>query len=738
MKLNTMRRFLTYSLCLLPALFMSCEKKELVSHYERPGWLKGNAWEVLQERGNFTLFLEAAERAGFRDVLDGKSITTVFAPTDEAFTRYLDANGATSVEQLPVRELKKLIGYHLIYYAYDKPRLEDYQPMGSEGIELDRAGLYYKHRTRSQDSITIEVDKTDGKAKKVYHKDRFLPVLSSTHFQTKGIDATANYEYFFGPGTWKGDDGFNVANAGVAEYSIPTDNGYVYAIDNVLTPLKTVYETLEANEDYWDFLGIYDRFRTYLYDEETSANYAAVGDSLYGVFHSGLPSIASEWTTYGYTGGPAFFDLGALSHDAYNVFAPSNQALDNFFGDYFAGYYRSLQDVDMLPLALLMYNHVYEGNVVFPSEIGTNPDVESLFGTPIAFDPDADVKAKALGSNGAFYGLDNVLVPNLFRSVTGPVFQNPNYKMFMYMLYTSGLYQILSSQDIEFTLLIPSDEVLLNTLYGDSYFFWTEGNPLVFGDEAVQVQNAEGLLVPLSASAQERFVSDHIVYGNIADAEGTAVYRTRNPFSYVFVKDGEFYSTTTYNGTDGSVPITKISGDWYNGSSYEAGVSVVGDARTIKFTLMSAETPTSPLNKYAEFSKLLAKAGLMDTESPLAFLFGNKFLLFAPDNATVLQGIADGTIPNDVEELATYLKAYFVSVPDNSLSDYPFPGFGVQGSWNTTQQTGYNEFRKIRLVDNGTGLELIDTDETIIPIQDVLPQVFSDGAVYPINRLLKN
>src|SRR5690606_34713115 len=96
------------------------------------------------------------------------------------------------------------------------------------------------------------------------------------------------------------------------------------------------------------------------------------------------------------------------------------------------------------------------------------------------------------------------LVPNLFRSVTGPVFQNPNYKMFMYMLYTSGLYQILSSQDIEFTLLIPSDEVLLNTLYGDSYFFWTEGNPLVFGDEAVQVQNAEGLLVPLSASAQER------------------------------------------------------------------------------------------------------------------------------------------------------------------------------------------------------------------------------------------
>src|SRR3546814_19066906 len=102
-------------------------------------------------------------------------------------------------------------------------------------------------------------------------------------------------------------------------------------------------------------LGIYDRFRTYIYDEETSVNYGAVGDSLYNVNHSPLPNIASEWTTYGFTEGPAFFDLAALSHDAFTVFAPRNQALKTFFDSYFPGYYLSLQACDMLPLAFLLF-----------------------------------------------------------------------------------------------------------------------------------------------------------------------------------------------------------------------------------------------------------------------------------------------------------------------------------------------------------------------------------------------
>lgn len=731
-----MKKLLLYILGMVVAGLVACSKKELVSHYERPDWLKGNAWEVLEERGEFTQFLRGVEMAGFREVLDGKTITTVFAPTDEAFQKYFTENHITSIEQLPLKELKKLIGYHIIYYSYSKSMLENYQPNGNMDIQPNMAGLYYKHRTRSQDTISQELDQTDGKLKKVYHKDRFIPVLSNILFQTKRIDAASNFEYFFGAGSWKGSLGFNVANAGVTEYAIPTDNGYVYIIDDLLKPLQTVYETLNTNTDYRTFLNIYDRYRSFAYDADASQNYAAAGDSLYIVNHGVLPSIASEWTSSWASGSLDYFDLGGLTYRAYNVFAPDNQALQSFFNEYFAPYYTSLNDVDLLPLAVTMYNHVYQGNVVFPSEIGENPDVKATFGTPIVFDPSVDVKHKAIASNGTFYGLNKVLVPDMFNSVTGPAFRNPKYKIFMYMLNNTGLYQTLASKDIDFTLFIPSDEVILNTLYNDSYIFWSEGNPLVFGDEQVQVENTDGVLVALSQSQQERFISDHMVYDKIASLQEKRVYRTRNAFSYVYVDDGKIYSTTAYNQGEG-VASGLINGNWYNGYSYDVEEAMLGETRSIKFTLLGAETSSNPLNKYAEFSKLLARAGLMETGNSLSFMFGNRFLMFAPDNQTVSAGLSDGSIPSDNAQLAEYLKAYFVSVPDNSLSDYPFPGFGIQGTWNTALRTGQNQYRQLVLIDNGTGLELRDTDNNSIPVVGAFPQVFSDGAIYQINKLLK-
>lgn len=732
-----MKRLLICITAIMFGFFSSCSKKEMITHYERPEWLRGNIWQILEERGNFSHFLDGVERAGFREVLDGKTIATVFAPNNEAFEAYFKTKNISNVGQIPTAELSRLIGYHLIYYAYGKERLFDYQPSGSEGYEIRNAGLYYKHRTRSVDSITVEVDKTDGKRKKVFHKDRFLPVFSQQHFNTKGIDAASNYEYFYGAGSWRGSDGFNVSNAAVEEYAIPADNGYVYVVDEVIEPLNTVYDELANNGNYRDFISLYDKFRTFWYDQASSANYAAVGDSLFIVNHGGLPPIASQWSHNGESGYPDYANLAQLSYRAYNVFAPSNAALQGFFNEYFSPYYNTIYDVDMLPIAMVMYNHVYEGNIVFPSEIGKNPDVKTLFNTPIEFNPSTDVQDKAIASNGVYYGLNKVLVPDLFNSVTGPAFRNPRYKMFMYMLRNTGLHQTLSSQDIEFTLFIPEDETLKSTLVGNSYLFWSEGHPLVFGDEGVMVENDDGVLVPWSARQQEVFLSDHIVYGRINSLAEKKVYRTRNPFTYVYTDNGKVYSSATYNMKDTDIETTNIPGNWFNGLSIEPTVSMMADPRSIKGTIIGAETPNNPLNQYSEFAKLLGRAGLLDVGSALSFLFGNRFLLFAPDNATVLQGLANGVFPEDNAQLATYLRSYFISVPDNSLGDYPFPGFGVEGLWNTAQLTGYQQYRQLEVLDQQTRLALKDTDGTVILVSTDFPQLFSDGAVYKISGLLK-
>lgn len=67
----------------------------------------GGVLEVLEEAGEFTLFLEAVAAAGMTDALSGPGPMTVFAPTDEAF----EAAGELPADP---EALAELISYHLV------------------------------------------------------------------------------------------------------------------------------------------------------------------------------------------------------------------------------------------------------------------------------------------------------------------------------------------------------------------------------------------------------------------------------------------------------------------------------------------------------------------------------------------------------------------------------------------------------------------------------------------------
>lgn len=302
---------------------------------------------------------------------------TVMAPDNDAFAAYLEEHGYVSVKDIPTDDLKKLIGYHLIYYSYSKSDLENFRPEDSATSKDDddddelgvlQPGMYYKFRTHSTSPITKEVDPSTNNTVTVYHLERFLPVFSHHIFASKGIDAKKNYEFFYPNSTWTGDNGFNVSNASVKEYQIITNNGYIYNVDRVLEPLETIYDVLKKKSDYSDFLDFYSQYSTYAYDKDLSADYGkAVGvDSLFLHAHSpnGLPNIALEWPT------PNFRLYPELASISYSIFAPSNQALNTFFNRYWkAGGYSSLTDLDPLITKILLYQSVYGGSIVFPDEI---------------------------------------------------------------------------------------------------------------------------------------------------------------------------------------------------------------------------------------------------------------------------------------------------------------------------------------------------------------------------------
>jgi len=74
----------------------------------------------------------------------------------------LKEQGLNSIDEMDSVSLDKLIGFHLLYYAYSADKLINFRPEeGDDVTDEDKkinAGLYYKHRTKSKDANTTEYD----------------------------------------------------------------------------------------------------------------------------------------------------------------------------------------------------------------------------------------------------------------------------------------------------------------------------------------------------------------------------------------------------------------------------------------------------------------------------------------------------------------------------------------------------------------------------------------------------
>jgi uncharacterized surface protein with fasciclin (FAS1) repeats len=709
--------------------FCACEDK-MQEHYKTPEWLKGSAWQVLEAGGNFSIFLKGAELAGYKSILEGKNILTVMAPGNAAFEKYLSENGYSDISELNPEELNKLIGFHLLYYSYNKERMVNFRPEGDgitdEGKEVN-AGLYYKFRTRSANAVTVEIDRQTGKHVTVYHLERFLPVFSYRFFETKGIDAKSNYEYFYPNSVWTGDNGFNVSNASVNEYGMIADNGYIYTIDKVLFPLETIYTELEKRDNYSDFFNLYDNYSTYLYDATLSSDYGKTigADSLY--FHShgnALPPIAMEWPVASY------HQISTLASRSYSVFAPSNRAINTFFERFWEkGGYESLWSIDPLVMNHLMNQFVYNGSIVFPEEITTGK-IKNSYGVLFNFDP-AKVSEKAICVNGNFYGMDEINTPPLFASVAGPSFRDKNRTGYLYMLDGSGLLNAYVSNNAEFTLLIPTDSIM-----NDSDIFlntYTTGNVL-------EEETADGLAT-LSANKMQAIVNMHTVLGKTElKSTGTQICATQSAFNYWYIKNGAITNNTFFNdllnpdytGTP-FVPFRELTDDgntWSNGRAYEydsnTGLFRAEASDGLIYALAVCNDARYP---YYEFAQLLKKAGLVN-ETTIPMLVGSRFVAFIPTNEAI-RAVA-GDIPSNTTQLQNYLMSYFVRSFENVFTNYPYPGSSFKSGIYITPNGN-----RLNYTDSG-GILSVELDESgvkanVNPQYDYFPFAFHDGCFHLIN-----
>lgn len=751
---------------IMAAAFVSCQDIADDSHYAPPSWLKGNAWEVLQKDGNYSSFLKAIELTGYKPIVNGQSIMTVFAADDNAWKSYLQGQGYSSVSDMYAQapdDLKKTVAYHLMYYAYDWNKLINFRPTEGDGATDDEksinAGMYYKHRTHSQDPMEQMSGKLNGRDTTVtlYHYERFLPVLSYKFFDTKGIDAAYNYQYFFPESQWNGGSKFNAANANVTDASANvTDNGYLYHVDQVIRPLETIYQTLKDNPNYSDFISLYDQYAEFTEAaSETSDN---VGKIVYTLTHGALPNIAMEWPI------TDFRKMKELSSEAYNIFAPSNQAIAKYFQSYWSKErgYEKIEDLDPLIMKYFIEQSFAKVNEpVFPEEI-RNGLVETSFGTTINIDPD-EVDDRLFCENGVVYGMNDMEAPALFSSVVGPAFQDSTYRFYLYTLEKAGQVNSYTSDKAEFVALIPTNEQ------------FRHNDPIVRLNETItgnvlEVNGEDGFAEMGSGMAKE-IVNNHIAT-NIGELKtsGVQVIQTNASFSYWYVRDGKITTNALFNNLltptytdDPFVEFHEIQNEghaWNNGRAYSYDKTELFQTSTGDQLERVLALGNDKNYEYYLFAQLLQKAGLTDTKNgvlPSLASADNRLIAFVPTNDAIkahlseipgtakLSIAANGTIsgtPTSAQktQLANYLRSYFISSENNTISAYPYPGSEFKGVFNSK-----------RIDENGDPLAItVENDESSISIRlpegelvavsqkySGLPFVFTDGCMQFLDGILK-
>jgi len=712
--------------------FSSC-LSELEKYYQTPDWLKGNAWEVLEAKGNFKLFLAAVERTDFKDLVQGKGVITVVAPTDEAFQAYLNAHNYATVADIPDSVITKLVGYHLVFYSFNKEQFVDYKPNGIESTN-SKPGMYYKYRTKSRDAISTEFDQAYNKNRKVMHQDRFLPVFSFNLFNSYQLDAASNYEFFYPNSNWSDNEGFNVSNASVLDYAIVTDNGYVYVIDQVLEPLETIYKTIQNNPDYSMFQSAYSRFVQFTYDATISAEYGK-GDSLYIMTHGAeLPPIAREWPVSDYT------QLATLSYGAYNIFAPDNVSMQAFYDKYWRPYYQNkgIDSVKFEPLMALLQNHYYAGTILFPDQISAGT-LKTSFGNNIQFDR-SSVKNQTICVNGSLYGLNQVLVPAMFEKVTSPMYCNPKYTILLDMMKNSGLVPTLVTDAATFRIFYPEDDMItLNTNLEGRAIQYMNTNSKLYGAQEVQIDGDLGFAA-MSRSQKKTFAGAHVATELMSSKGDEAIYRTMNPYNYIYVKGNKVYSSALFNlSVEEKVPtFTKINGDWNNGEAYalngETASALVPESNQFKAMITSVASPV----EFTYFKYTIQAAGMDKTSPPFSFLQGERFIAFIPKDDAILAGMMNGKVPTSPAATVTsYLTRYFVNVGSSNLLDYPFSGAGIQGEITTFAKTPLGAVVKFTLVDRDGQLYVRDGKGNEVKVLSYFPHIYADGAAYLIDGLLE-
>lgn len=660
-----------FTIVLISAFWVTGCNSTKEEQYERPAWLEPPIYQQLQEKGNFTHYLACVDKAGYTQTFRGAGYYTVFAPTDEAFAAFLLEHGLDSVGSMTDEMAKNIITYSLAVSPASFDQIDDYQNASTTATEASKTDVAFKRTTYNYKWVYTDHDLSTGEDKAVIdmnavesevpvpggfeendYNQKNIPFFTANFMAKSGL-SSYDYNYFY-PNTELTE--FNVANAKVLEKDLWAENGIIHVVDKVILPLDNLEEVLAKTTECSEFKDILDRYLvTYT---KASDNFQLKFEQSSGksdaVYVKDYPycSFALNCENYLKFGGGTQMDAQT---DGWTLFAPSNQALNDFYKNKFFRYgYNSLDEMPSFVILELVNAHLFR-TTVWPSKFATtgNP-----YGEEARFDASSDVFKKEIGSNGIFYAVNKVQNTDAFNTVLGDVILNPNYSL-MYQALTNlePLVSTLKNTVSNYILfLITNDEMTAAGFkYNSASLAWEFTNDVNRPDLGTHV-----------TTALARFINMHIVLttsemraNGIDIMEGSGLLKTYGD-EYIKYKSGEVYGSGNAAGKRPKVSL-KIDSGSKNGQSYALDKALLFSNGNIGEVLsvasLTANYRSTTLLRYLE---KIAGASYVNDEGTTTYVsncvYNNTtkaikdlantdvITVFLPNDPAIVSAIADGKL----------------------------------------------------------------------------------------------
>lgn len=378
----------------ISAFCISC-RKGFKEYYGNESPKGGYIYEKVKSNDNFSLFARGLERANLVSFISEGGLYTVFAPTNEAVSNFLNSNGYKTIEDVPVERLFKVLSYHIVnnmWYHYDlKVRYATF-----------RQKLYLTRNRKF-----VEIDVLNPESIKVNN----IPVITTL----KDIDA---------------------------------GNGVIHGINEMLNPLPSLEEVFQsdpelANSTFYKLMQVvkdsaYDRFNSYDRDRDGRID---------SVFYKTYPLLSGVHTSIEYRQSTAPASQGGEPLFT-TVIVPANAVLDARIAPALAKISDTVKNkiAALSPsyVEALLESYFIADSLVTSAQLLNRPsplrsvNAEILPVTTETQFMRKDIKA----SNGTIHVINTTFAnptASVFNSAIGKLFIEPDYFKFLAAVQKAGL-----------------------------------------------------------------------------------------------------------------------------------------------------------------------------------------------------------------------------------------------------------------------------------------------------------